>query len=223
MRRASRSRAWRICERLFLASGALLLLFFAGSRVQSAVSRELGLAAFEQARAAPASGASAETVDQTLWSEGRIAKYRESLSEFFAPPLAVLRIPRLGIEVPVLPGADDLTMNRAVGHIPGTAQPGASGNVAVVGHRDGFFRPLKDIVLGDRIELETHAGTRVYGVSSLEIVEPTDLSVLDPTPTPVLTLVTCYPFYFIGHAPQRFIVRADVLPVEGETEARQAR
>lgn len=221
--RAARSRAWRIGERLFLASGALLILLFVGARLQSTVSRQLGVAAFELAHPAGGSGAAADTVDTSLWSEGRIAKYRESLSQFFAPPLGVLRVPRLGIEVPVLPGADDLTMNRAVGHIPGTAEPGTDGNVAIVGHRDGFFRPLKDIALGDRIELETAAGTRAYGVSSLEIVTPQDVSVLAPTPTPVLTLVTCYPFYFVGQAPQRYIVRADLLPVEGKEEARQVR
>jgi sortase A len=215
LRRATRSRGWRALEIALLAAGALLVTAFAGLRLESVASRRIGLAAFEASRAASLPDPTQEAVDQSLWSEGRIAKYRESLAQSFAPPLAVLRVPRLGIEVPVLPGADERTMNRAIGHIPGTAAPGENGNVALVGHRDGFFRPLKDVALGDRIELETAAGARAYAVSSLEIVEPREVRVLAPSATPVLTLITCYPFYFVGQAPQRLIVRADELPAEG--------
>ena len=201
------SLAW-LLERALLAAGALLLLVFAVARLHAAASRELGLAAFDLARATTGEALPSGAVDQSLWSEGRIAKYRESLGRVFAPPLAVLRSPRLGIEVPVLPGTDDLTLNRGAGHIEGTAAPGEPGNAAIAGHRDGFFRGLKDVALGDRFELETIAGRRVYEVSSIQIVEPTDLHVLDPTPQPVLTLVTCYPFYYVGNAPKRFIVHA---------------
>jgi sortase A len=113
----------------------------------------------------------------------------------------------------VLPGTDEFVLNRGVGHIEDTARPGAEGNCGIAGHRDGFFRGLKDIALGDAIELETLDGRQMYHVERRWIVDPEDVSVLDPTPVRSLTLVTCYPFYFIGSAPQRFIVRA--VPAEG--------
>jgi len=99
-------------------------------------------------------------------------------------------------------------LNRAVGHIDGTAVPGQSGNLGIAGHRDGFFRGLKDVHLGDPIELETLGGSQIFRVADIRIVSPEDVSVLDTTAGPVLTLVTCYPFYFVGDAPQRYIVRA---------------
>ena len=146
--------------------------------------------------------------DQTLWSPERISAWKRALEEPGAAPLAVLRIPRLSIEAPVLEGTDETTLNRGVGHIEETAAPGADGNSGIAGHRDGFFRALKDIAPGDLIELETRTRTERYRVERTWIVDPEDVSVLDPTPAQSLTLVTCYPFYFIGSAPQRFIVRA---------------
>jgi len=122
--------------------------------------------------------------------------------------MAVLRIPRLRLEVAVLPGTDDATLDRGLGHIDDTALPGADGNSGIAGHRDGFFRGLKDILPGDTIEIDTLDRKQVYRVERAWIVEPSDVSVLDPTPSASLTLVTCYPFYFVGSAPQRFIVRA---------------
>ena len=108
----------------------------------------------------------------------------------------------------MLPGTDDRTLDRGVGHIEGTALPGTDGNLAIAGHRDGFFRGLKDIATGDLIEIVTVRETSTYRVERTWVVDPTDVSVLEPTPGPALTLVTCYPFYFIGSAPRRFIVRA---------------
>jgi sortase A len=110
--------------------------------------------------------------------------------------------------VPVLEGTDELTLNRAVGHIEDTARPGVDGNAGIAGHRDGFFRGLMNLVAGDAIELESLDGTESYRIERTWIVNPDDVSVLDPTPGRSLTLVTCYPFYFIGSAPQRYIVRA---------------
>ena len=108
----------------------------------------------------------------------------------------------------MLPGTDDRTLDRGVGYIDGTAAPGAEGNLGIAGHRDGFFRGLKDIAAGDVIQIETGQRTDVYRVERTWVVPPDDVSVLDPTPARALTLVTCYPFYFIGSAPRRFIVRA---------------
>jgi sortase A len=150
----------------------------------------------------------ANTPNQSLWSPHRVSAWRKALSEPAPAPLAVLRIPKIRLEVPVLPGTDDRTLDRAVGHIADTARPGTVGNAGIAGHRDGFFRGLKDITPGDAIELETVQGAEVYRVERAWVVYPQDISVLDQTSTPTVTLVTCYPFYFIGPAPQRFIVRA---------------
>ncbi len=150
----------------------------------------------------------ADTPDQSLWSPGRISAWRKALSAPAPDPLAVLRIPKIHLEVPVLPGTDDGTLDRGVGHIEDTASPGTDGNTGLAGHRDGFFRGLKDIVAGDVIELDTLQGNESYRVERVWVVDPDDVSVLDPTPTRALTLVTCYPFYFVGSAPRRFIVRA---------------
>lgn len=147
-------------------------------------------------------------LDQRLWSPERIRAWKETLTRAAPEALGVLRVPKVGIEVPVLPGTDEWTLNRAVGHIEGTPRPGDEGNSGIAGHRDGFFRPLKDIQVGDRIDLETRDDQQTYRISEIWIVAPSDVWVLDPTPVRSITLVTCYPFYFIGSAPQRFIVRA---------------
>jgi sortase A len=150
----------------------------------------------------------AGTPDRSLWSSERIAAWHKAASDSAATPLAVLRIPKLRLEVAVLPGTDDRTLDRAVGHIEETALPGVDGNSGIAGHRDGFFRGLKDIAQGDLIELETGTAKELYRVERTWVVDPDDVSVLDPTATRALTLVTCYPFYYVGPAPRRFIVRA---------------
>jgi len=123
-------------------------------------------------------------------------------------PLAILHIPAINLTVPVLPGTDPVTLNSGVGHISDTAAPGEIGNIGIAGHRDGFFRGLKDLQVGDGIQLEMLSGSISYVIQDLMVVEPHEVEVLDPTSTPTLTLVTCYPFYFVGHAPQRFVVAA---------------
>ncbi len=123
-------------------------------------------------------------------------------------PVAVLRIPRLSLEVPVGTGTDESVLLHGAGWIDGTASPGSVGNVGIAAHRDSFFRSLKDVAVGDLIELESLNGTDRYRVAELSIVEPSEVGVLADSGAAELTLVTCYPFYFVGHAPQRFIVRA---------------
>jgi sortase A len=120
-----------------------------------------------------------------------------------------LRIPRLNVVAMVREGADSATLSHAVGHIPGTALPGKAGNVGLAGHRDTIFRALRNIKESDAIDLETDRGTFRYLVSSTKIVSPKDVSVLAAGGGPTLTLVTCYPFYYVGSAPKRFIVRAN--------------
>lgn len=124
--------------------------------------------------------------------------------------LGVLRIPSLQLEVPLLNGTDSITLNRGVGRIAGTAFPGDAGNMAIAGHRDGFFRRLGELHTGDRIELATANATLVYTVERTLVTDPGDLSVLDARGKPTLTLVTCYPFHYIGTAPRRFVVEASL-------------
>jgi sortase A len=119
-----------------------------------------------------------------------------------------LEIPRLGVSAVVRTGSDARTLRLAVGHIPGTAFPGDPGNAGLAAHRDTFFRRLGEIKAGDEVRVVTPDGTFRYEVEGTKVVEPTDVWVLDPTERPSLTLVTCYPFRYIGPAPRRFIVRA---------------
>lgn len=123
-------------------------------------------------------------------------------------PVALLRINQVKLEVPVFQDLNERNLNRGAGLIDGTGLPGSEGNVAIAAHRDGYFRALKDVSKGDVLELETLHGSRQYRVSAISIVEPTDLWPLGATSEPAVTLVTCYPFYFVGSAPQRYIVRA---------------
>lgn len=118
-------------------------------------------------------------------------------------------IPRLRVSVIVIEGTSNTTLRRAVGHIPGTPLPGQRGNVAISGHRDTFFRPLRNIRHNDIITVTTPFGEYRYRVVSTRIVSPSNVAVLDPNDNEILTLVTCYPFYFVGSAPDRFIVRAE--------------
>jgi len=120
-----------------------------------------------------------------------------------------LQIPRIGISLMVVEGVDDSDLKRAVGHIPGTALPWGSGNVGLAGHRDTFFRPLRSIQRGDSISMSTLQGKYLYRVVSTNVVGPDDTDVLYPTGYDSLTLVTCFPFEYVGPAPKRFIVRAD--------------
>jgi sortase A len=119
-----------------------------------------------------------------------------------------VEISRLGVSALLLEGTSPLTLQRGAGHIRGTSLPGAKGNVGIAGHRDSFFRGLKDVTATDRIELRTPQGIRLYRVLWSRIVPPEEIDVLADTAAPSLTLVTCYPFYYIGAAPQRFVVRA---------------
>lgn len=119
-----------------------------------------------------------------------------------------IEVPRLGLSAVLLEGTEDTTLRRAVGHIAGTPLPGQIGNIGIAGHRDTFFRPLRNVRKNDVITLTASGGEYHYRVVSTKLVSPADVAVLDSDQTEVLTLVTCYPFYFIGPAPKRFIVRA---------------
>jgi sortase A len=126
--------------------------------------------------------------------------------------LGRIEISAIGLTAMILEGTDARTLRRAVGHIPGTPLPGQRGNVAITGHRDTFFRPLRNIRKDDEIRLTTLSGSYRYWVDSIKVVEPEDTKVLNSSDDAILTLVTCYPFYFVGPAPKRFIVRAHRIP-----------
>ncbi len=208
--------------RWLTVTGLFLLAVYAGSLLYRGVSSRRALQEFDKAqRLAENKDATAaanppsidlqayeyDKVDFSLWSKQRVTGYNESLKHL-GSPVAVLRFEKLDLRVPVFEGTDEVSLNRGAGWIEGTARPGAAGNIGIAGHRDGFFRGLKDIATGDRIELATVVRAATYIVDQIEIVVPTDVRVLKPRSAPSLTLVTCYPFYVIGNAPQRFIVHA---------------
>ena len=120
-----------------------------------------------------------------------------------------LEIPRIGLSTVVMEGDHEKTLNVAVGHLPDTPLPWQEGNTALAGHRDTFFRPIRRLQTGDEIRLVTPRGTFRYRATRNVVVEPDELWVLDPSPTAALTLITCYPFDFVGPAPRRFVVHAE--------------
>jgi sortase A len=208
-------------QRLLLLVGFGLLAFYGAAKFHQHLLSQAAMRHFYDLRIAPPNERArddfglqpvAAPPDFVSWSQKRIQQYEQSLTEHFTPPLAVIRIHRVHIEAAVLQGTDDITLNRGVGHISGTAFFGENGNVGIAGHRDGFFRGLKDIKVGDRIDMEEPDRTENYIVDRLEIVSPKDVSVLRSGDKPSLTLVTCYPFYYVGRAPQRFIVHAALAP-----------
>jgi sortase A len=198
-------RCCRIAEVIAWVTGVLCLIVGGVRFVEGVSGSREAMSRFAELQAAAQHSSGA---DLSLWSEARIEAWRRTSNLPRPAPLAVLRIPRIDLEVAVLAGTDEITLNQAVGHIADTAAPGADGNSGIAGHRDGFFRGLKDITAGDIIELETLRTKERYRVAWTSIVSPQDVSVLDPTRGRSLTLVTCYPFYFVGPAPKRFIVRA---------------
>jgi sortase A len=208
----------RRIELVLLGTGLALLAVWGGAWIYRTVSSRAAVKRLQadRSQSSPANSvtvngpAPGSPVDFALWSAKRVEAYKDSLIKKGDRPLAVLRIPKIHLEVPVYNDTDDLTLNRGVGRILGTAQVGQEGNLGIAGHRDGFFRGLKDIAPGDEIDLLHAEQSDAYVVETIQIVYPEDVSVLRPTQAPSLTLVTCFPFYFVGSAPQRFIVHASI-------------
>ncbi len=194
----------RTAEILAWTVGVSMLVTYAASRSWFAYGREQGIASF----------AMLERVDMSTWSRERIAQYRASLHAEGIPE-AVLRIPSVKLVVPVFEGTSEENLNRGAGRIEGTAHIGELGNVGIAAHRDGFFRVLKDVRVGSVLQLDRLDGTDTYRIVATTVVDPSDVSVLAATSEHSITLVTCYPFYFVGSAPQRFIVRAEKTPAGG--------
>lgn len=218
----------RQLERSLLVLGVVFVAVYLGSVVDQSVMSHLYISRFSPAQANQSRQPLRTFGTRWLgagiqdWSNERVVAYQRALSQrVAASPVAILRISRVSIVAPVLEGTDGFALNRGVGHISGTAGPDDEGNFAIAGHRDGFFRALKDVSIGDTIEIELRQRIDLYRVTSTRIVDPTDVSVLRKHPNATLTLVTCYPFYFIGNAPKRFIVeaiRAGSVPLHGLRE-----
>lgn len=156
-----------------------------------------------------------ESVEARRFQAGWSAAFERDARLHAAPRVTrgglvgMLDVPRLQLSTPVIEGDDNRTLKRAVGHLPDTPMPWTSGNSAIAGHRDGLFRPLKDVKVGDEIRFRTTRDEFRYRVTKTAIVMPDDLSVLAPQSGPAtLTLITCYPFYYVGSAPKRFVVHA---------------
>jgi len=202
-------------ERLLLIFGLLLIAIYGAARMYRTVSSRAELQRFQDLQAEKSIDKAKRftldarfKLDFSLWSKKRIAGYEHSLAQYIDPPMAVLRISKVRLEAPVLEGTDDLVLDRGLGHIAGTVRPGEFGNIGIAGHRDGFFRVLKDVRPGDTIELETPNRADTFVVQQIVLVDPNDVSVLQPQSVESLTLVTCYPFYYVGSAPLRYIVQA---------------
>jgi sortase A len=184
----------RRLERVLLLIAAVLLCWYVGVRLWPVLDQAVATRELELMRTpAPAAFTPAPRAEV---SRGAL--------------VGRIELPRLEISAVVREGDDDRTLRTAVGHIPGTAMPGDPGNAGLAGHRDTFFRNLRRVRVGDRIVVTTPASIFHYTVTATRIVTPTDVSVLDPTTQQTLTLVTCYPFTYIGAAPLRFIVRAEL-------------
>lgn len=201
----------RLLERLLLLFGLACLGYYGYVSAEAALYQAYETRELDAILAsAPPPPAAAEVARDVGDGPDRLEARR-------APPapgaaLGRLEIPRLGVSAVVRAGSDSRTLRLAVGHIAGTALPGETGNIGLAAHRDTFFRRLGDIRPDDEVRLVTREGTFHYRVAGTQVVGPRDVWVLDPTDEPALTLVTCYPFRYVGSAPQRFIVRADAIP-----------
>lgn len=178
-------------------AGFLLLLFVASVVLRSDV------------RAAAALD---KLPDMQLWSDSRKTAYLRSLEREAAPVLAVLTAPSVGLSVPVYSSANTINMDRGAGIVDGMSFPHEPGHIGIAGHRDGYFRVLQHLSIGDSLVLDTLQGERRFIVDDLVIIDPDELEYLDATEEARLSIVTCYPFYFAGSAPQRFLVRAAPAP-----------
>jgi sortase A len=191
---SARRKRVRLLEWLLFVSGATLLAWY-------------GLVAVQAARFQRAESSTLERV-----VNGKVVNGRSPSPRPKHQLIGRLEIPRVHLSVMVVDGDDDNTLKSAVGHLPETPMPWEFGNSAVAGHRDTFFRPLRTVQVNDRVRLLTPHGNYQYVVSRMRIVEPDDVSVLATVGQSSLTLVTCYPFNYVGNAPKRYIIQADHLP-----------
>jgi sortase A len=203
-------------ERLLFAGGVVCLGWYGYASTSAAVRQHEQQTAFlnslvqtPAARADEAPSAAPGETGTPSHDAGDPPGVALPLDEEWTGPLGLLEIPRLGVSATVMSGDDEEVLAAAAGHLPDTPRPWEAGNSAIAAHRDGLFRPLKRIRRGDVIRLRTSRGDLEYRVDELRIVMPTDLSVLEPRESDSITLITCYPFNYVGAAPKRFIVHAE--------------
>jgi len=222
--RLSKSRfgGWAYLETFLVGVGIVCAGIYISACAQKSIVQKTESQSFERELA---SVIQTEKPNQSEWSTVRIQRFAETQPDPVPSSSALGRlvIPKADVEVMVLEGTSEETLDRGVGLIEGTARPDEGGNVGIAGHRDSFFRGLRHLSPGDEIEFATLKGLTRYTVSEILVVEPEYVQVLDPTSESSLTLVTCYPFYHIGSAPQRFIVRAEETAFEEWTPLRVAR
>lgn len=149
--------------------------------------------------------------DTSDWSNKRLRRHAELDYSGLGAPIAVIRVPDLGVAAQVFPDVHTQALEAGAAWVSGTARPGETGNIAIAGHRDSYFRPLEDIPLGTRISLTTPETELSFTVTDVQIVDPLDTSPLSQTTTTTLTLITCHPFRYQGYAPDRYIIRAKIL------------
>lgn len=198
-------------EQLLGLMSAALLVGYLSVRAQAELHRRAdlqGYAATEHAgQVGQAPTRTAAAADQSYWSDSRKRAYQESLSQPTAAIMGVLRIDAANLEVPIYGDTSGTHLNRGAGVIAGMALPGHGGNLGIAGHRDGYFRVLKDVRVGDVIEVYTRATRYEYRIRRISIVDESDTRALADSSEPLITLVTCFPFYHLGHAPQRYVVQ----------------
>lgn len=153
-----------------------------------------------------------QQIKTDLWSKDRIIDYKKLEGDLTYSAIGVLNIKPLALTVPIFTGTDEAVLDRGAGWVTQTTALHGKGNIGIAAHRDSFFRPLKDIKIGHVIHLKTYSGERKFKVASTSIVSPDQIEVLNATQESQLTLITCYPFYFVGKAPKRFIVTAIEIP-----------
>ena len=202
-------------ERFCLYCGAALVALTTAVWIAGFTSGRSALAKFDELQARLAS----DQRQAALPAPGT-ARFHDTLLAEAGSTLGVLLIQSVGIEVPVFDSTSRIALNRGSGYVDGTALPGTAGNVAIAGHRDTFFRGLKDIQIGASVRLTTLNGFQEFRVSEINVVDPLDVGVLKSTDETVLTLITCYPFFFVGPAPERFVVRATLLDGSSDLESR---
>jgi len=203
----AKTSSWRWLERALLLIGLFCLGYWSYAWLDARYTQYREGKLLDEAANAGAAGPAANT-DALGTFHGPAAASRPRRPSPEGTLVGRIEIPRLGVSAIVLEGISNKTLRRGVGHIPETSLPGAAGNAGLAAHRDGFFRALKDVRENDLITVKTLDGTFEYRVEWTQIVQPDDTQVLAGTGEPVLTLVTCYPFYYVGSAPERFIVRA---------------
>lgn len=216
-RRSRPTGVLRTLQWISFAAGGALSTLYAVTLIAGEIGRRSDVAQFDLAQASqkqslPHQSTLAEPApDQSLWSQQRVREFFATRNLPIDDPVAVLYVPSLHFTAPIYPTASEPHLNRGVGMIDGMATPDNGGNLGVAGHRDGYFRVLKDIAVGSVIEVRTRARVHRYRVVSLDVVDASDRRLLGDTDDPTITLVTCYPFYYLGDAPQRFIVRGAYL------------